>query len=103
MRNNQNMVQISNSHRLIQYIENLNEIYSTKNNQYISIDYFSKIIQELLMDYNRIVNTRRDIVIKKAKQKTKKPAPIDFFIELLCDPYFFRNTKNYVDCNELKI
>lgn len=73
MRNNQNMVQISNSHRLIQYIENLNEIYSIKNNQYISIDYFfSKIIQELLMDYNRIVNTRRDIVIKKAKQKTKK-------------------------------
>ena len=73
MRNNQNMVQISNSHRLIQYIENLNEIYSIKNNQYISIDYFfSKIIQELLMDYNRIVNTRRDIVIKKAKQKTKR-------------------------------
>lgn len=66
------MVQISNSHRLIQYIESLNEIHSTENNQYISIDYFSKIIQELLMDYNRIVNTRRDIVIKKAKQKTKK-------------------------------
>lgn len=72
MRNNQSMVQISNSHRLIRYIESFNEIHRTENNKYISIDYFSKIIQELLMDYNRIVNTRQDIIIKKAKQKTKK-------------------------------
>lgn len=54
------------------------------------------------MDYSRIVNTRQDIIIKKAKQKTKKPTTIDFFIELLFDPYFFRNTKKYIDYKVLK-
>ncbi len=51
---------------------------------------------------NYVILDRQDSIIKKAKQKYKKPTRVDIFAEAFYDPHFFKNSAKFVDYQILK-
>ncbi len=103
MKNDKSKTQITNSHRLIKFIEHLTDKPTKIPDATIDVGYFfNNIINQLELNLNFIISNRQSCIIKKVKSKNKKPTNIDILTESFYDPYFFRNSKRYIDYEVLK-
>lgn len=103
MKNTQDKVQISNTHRLISFIKNMAKNPQKIDNTNISIEYFlNNIIKKLELNLNFAVLNRQDYIVKKSRQRHKNPLNIEIFTEAFYDPHFFRNSDKFINYETLK-
>lgn len=89
MVNNNKISQITNTHKLVKFVEQLKCLPNKRDYLSITIDYFfDNIIRQLEMNFNFIITTRQNIIAKKVKLQTGKLAKIDLFLALLNDKFF---------------